>query len=241
MALREQQPAGALHETYCHLAAALAHSRRTRAGLALRHLALCPACSDALCFPALHIPAVASYTLPPVVQRAGCSDCDYLAVRRMLAARTSSYNECTAKDAAEWLRGLEQADAVKHAWGVVVVDAINRPPHAATRLAIMEGTFDHDSFAAFLRATPGVAVPYCGAHGPPRSAADDAPMPGAPPGAPMPGAPMTDAPPAPAAEDVPMPGGGHEDAHPNGCACPGGCPGGPSFLLPGRCCEECEE
>ena len=149
----------------------------------------------------------------------------------MLAARTSSYNECTAKDAAEWLRGLEQADAVKHAWGVVVVDAINRPPHAATRLAIMEGTFDHDSFAAFLRATPGVAVPYCGAHGPPRSAADDAPMPGAP---------MTDAPPAPAAEDVPMPGGGHEDAHPNGCACPGGCPGGPSFLPFDPCCE-CEE
>ena len=58
----------------------------------------------------------------------------------MLAARTSSYNECTAKDAAEWLRGLEQADAVKHAWGVVVVDAVNRPPHAATRRAIMEGT-----------------------------------------------------------------------------------------------------
>ena len=69
----------------------------------------------------------------------------------------------------------------------------------------MEGTFDHDSFAAFLRATPGVAVPYCGAHGPPRSAADDAPMPGAPPDAPMPGAPMTDAPPAPAAEDAASP------------------------------------
>ena len=245
VALREQQPAGALYESYRRLAAALAHSRRTRAGLALRHLALCPACSDALCFPAQHLPAVTRYTLPPVVQRAGCSDCDYLAMRRMLAARTSSYNECTAKDAAEWLRGLEQADAVKHAWGVVVVDAINRPPHAATRLAIMEGTFDHDSFAAFLRATPGVAVPYCGAHGPPRSAADDAPMPGAPPGAPMPGAPMTDAPipgepPAPAAaEDAPMPGGG-QDAHRNGCACPGGCLGGPSFLPLDPCCE-CEE
>ncbi|EOD33151.1 hypothetical protein EMIHUDRAFT_202346 [Emiliania huxleyi CCMP1516] len=146
VALHEQQPAGALHETYRRLAAALAHSRRTRAGLALRHLALCPACSDALCFPAQHLPAVASYTLPPVVQRAGCSDCDYLAVRRMLAARTSSYNECTAKDTAEWLRGLEQADAVKHAWGVVVVDEVNRPPHAATRRAIMEGRFDHDSF-----------------------------------------------------------------------------------------------
>ena len=39
----------------------------------------------------------------------------------VLAARTSSYNECTGKDATKWLRGLEQADAVKHAWGVVVV------------------------------------------------------------------------------------------------------------------------
>ena len=83
-----------------------AHARRPRAGLALRHLALCPACSDALCFPALHLPGVTCYTLPPVVQRAGCSDCDYLAMRRMLAARTSSYNECTAKDAAEWLRSV---------------------------------------------------------------------------------------------------------------------------------------
>jgi len=70
-------------------------------------------------------------------------------------------------------------------------------------------------------------------------------MPGAPPDAPMPGAPMTDAPipgepPAPAAaEDAPMPGGG-QDAHRNGCACPGGCLGGPSFLPLDPCCE-CEE
>ena len=79
----------------------------------------------------------------------------------VLAARTSSYNECTGKDATKWLHGLEQADAVKHAWGVVVVDAVNRPPHAATRRAMMEGTFDHDSFAAFLRATPARPAWLC--------------------------------------------------------------------------------
>ena len=54
-------------------------------------------------------------------------------------------------------------------------------------------------------------------------------------------APIPGEPPAPAAaEDAPMPGGGHEDAHPNGCACPGGCPGGPSFLPFDPCCE-CKE